>query len=40
MDPPGVKKEIDETGKVTIEVKYLNMTKNGRLNMPTFKGKK
>jgi ATP-dependent DNA ligase len=32
-----VKKEIDEKGKVLIEVKYLNVTENNRLRMPTFK---
>lgn len=31
------KREIDEKGKVLIVVKYLNLTKNGKLRMPTCK---
>jgi len=35
-----VKKALDLNGEVVIEVKYLNVTENGRLRMPTFKAMK
>jgi len=35
-----VKKEIDEKGSALVEVKYLNLTENGRLRQPTFKALK
>ena len=33
-----VKDLIDSNGSVTLEVQYLNMTKNGAYRMPTYKG--
>lgn len=35
-----VKKAIDDNGRAMVEVKYLNVTPDGRLRMPTFKGLK
>lgn len=33
----GVKKQIDDTGKVQLEIQYLEMTKTGKYRMPTCK---